>query len=1481
MRKSFATVLILACATVTYAGYYLGVPYFLNSKRIETYVEKTVFQKTGFRVDFVNPKVKVGLIPSVKLTADEFNIINKDGSKALAVLTPDVKVKLFPLIFRNIEIEKLNSDGVVANLFFDKNSQFRLGDYPLKPSKNKVFNLNKASIDIGQYLITLDDEVRDKTVKLNGEYFIVQDYRKDEFLQFKTKSKLYTGEKIANLDADVSLLLPLKKVKEDKVKLDLNIKDLDISDFTTYAFALSKGSIKELRGVVNLVTTSSVETSHKEIQGHLNLKNFAILGTDRSTSIYSNAPVDVKSDVMIIDDGVKINKLSVNSEGIDFGVSGSVSKTNAKFPILDLKAVVNHIQGKNLVGFIPGIKNLSPDFDFCMLKTYPLDGEISGIVEVKGEANYPNLFGNILIKDLYLIEPIKDAPENGVVKLSFDKHKMNIDVHVMTDKTEYVNVKGSAKLFRGKYTDLYITSTPNIDLVKARKVVMPLHDILKFELGPVPMMDISHGFGKANFHVAGSKASPHAWGSITFKEGVAAFTTINNMTVKRLNGAVNFNDSMVKFNSTSAYLYDLPVFIDGTCNLKGDLSVNVRADGQNTANLLKIINTSPILKELQDMMKPIPSAYGKTKIFINIFGHVDRGKEPVFNKDLFAKGSVEFISNVMTFFPKKIPATDISGVVHFDRNNGDFNISAKLMHSLIRSSGLIKDKTVIANASSNKFIAGDAQRIARLFFGNSIPQIGGLDTVSTSFEGHYKGALNLDEFDYSNLTTKGRIYSNKGVKSPIIVNNSEFELKNSHLKISPIKGTLLSNPFNLELDAKNIMTSRQLVNGKFSMKNFDLANLNGIEIPNIPQLKDFDKFGGKIDVASKITNNDVRFFAQLGGASVLYKPKNLPLKILNGNILFSSNDLNINKINAYAGKMPVFLNGKIENVLKNPNLNLYVNAKPSQEFFDQFFNAKSVYPIKLKGDVMLSSKLSGTHEKLAAKTELKLDEASSLYYMGATVGDLVNPVKFTIDSVLMPNKIRLNNFIYEKTIASQNGKFFPTPQLTASGEIEKLKGNDIAFHNFKVKTLNPTDAKIFNIIFKKPLMKQGVFTSDIVLNGKTSAPYAIGTFDMTSIDVPFWDSTVKDVSLNFKPDVINIKVKSSVFDNNIVMKSVMKNKLVSPYTFNDLDVHFDTLDVNKISDAIQDYDTTLYKQNLTEKSKPVSSQVPRIIVKKGKITADKIRIKELNATDFSSDFVIGNDMVEDVKNYRFKLADGVVEGKSSVNLLNNSFKIDANIKNSNAQRIAEDLFGLKGQVYGIINGDMSFSCVGKTQTDCIKTLDGRGEFTVSNGRMPKLGSLEYLLKAGNLVSGGVTGISINGIIDLITPLKTGEFESIAGNYSVEDGVVKNLEIFSKGKDLKLYLTGDYDIESYVADMEVYGSLSNNITSVFGKLKNVSLNTLLNTIPFLSSGEISPEMQSKIDKIPSDKNSSVSRMFAVKIDGDINGINYVKSFKWVK
>ena len=78
-------------------------------------------------------------------------------------------------------------------------------------------------------------------------------------------------------------------------------------------------------------------------------------------------------------------------------------------------------------------------------------------------------------------------------------------------------------------------------------------------------------------------------------------------------------------------------------------------------------------------------------------------------------------------------------------------------------------------------------------------------------------------------------------------------------------------------------------------------------------------------------------------------------------------------------------------------------------------------------------------------------------------------------------------------------------------------------------------------------------------------------------------------------------------------------------------------------------------------------------------------------------------------------------------------------------------------------------------------------FDVKDGKMPKLGSLEYLLKAGNLVKGGFTGVSLNNVIDVLVPLKTGNFYEIYGKMTVKNGETNDVEISSRGNDLSLFI----------------------------------------------------------------------------------------------
>ena len=81
-------------------------------------------------------------------------------------------------------------------------------------------------------------------------------------------------------------------------------------------------------------------------------------------------------------------------------------------------------------------------------------------------------------------------------------------------------------------------------------------------------------------------------------------------------------------------------------------------------------------------------------------------------------------------------------------------------------------------------------------------------------------------------------------------------------------------------------------------------------------------------------------------------------------------------------------------------------------------------------------------------------------------------------------------------------------------------------------------------------------------------------------------------------------------------------------------------------------------------------------------------------------------------------------------------------------------------------------------------------------------------------------------------------------------------------------------------MEVLGLLSKKISTLFGPIGNVSLNTLFNVVPGINL-EKDSKILDNINKIPGIEFSSKAfRKFIAEINGNITGENYVTSFKWI-
>ena len=119
-----------------------------------------------------------------------------------------------------------------------------------------------------------------------------------------------------------------------------------------------------------------------------------------------------------------------------------------------------------------------------------------------------------------------------------------------------------------------------------------------------------------------------------------------------------------------------------------------------------------------------------------------------------------------------------------------------------------------------------------------------------------------------------------------------------------------------------------------------------------------------------------------------------------------------------------------------------------------------------------------------------------------------------------------------------------------------------------------------------------------------------------------------------------------------------------------------------------------------------------------------------------------------------------------------------------------------------------------------------------------------------------------------------------GSKGIGYGIAEKFEITTRGKDLSLFISGTYNFATAVADMEVFGLLSKKISTMFGPIGNLSLNTLFNAIPGIDLSKDTVILE-KINKIPGiELSSKAYRRFIAEIKGNINGEEYVTSFKWI-
>lgn len=1322
MKTRLKSLLIILILVLLYATYYWGIPAIVDIQNKLPLIQKIAEKEFGTKIKLENPELKMGLTPSVWLNASYFSIIDPKSSP-LTVVNPKLKIQLLPLLFGKIHLAYFSCDKVNVDLKIDKDFRLYIGNNLIIRNSNPKISIEDSQMYIESYRINLKDEFQNKNVALKGDYFDLEKYNSKKYIKFSTNSQLKIDNNNSIINADVDIKLPIKKgFDTNEILFDGTITNLNLADVSLYIKKMSKDEITQIGGLLNTeASTKILNKKTKRITTQTAIENLS-LSTKAAPSIYFKNKLNITTIVDVSKSVLKINAFKFLSGKMDVNIIGKVNKVSSQNPILDLSIIANKSRAEDFISLMPAINFKNAALDLIALKKYGFYSDLKGKLFIKGKSNKPNITGEFLSTNAYIIKPLPSSIPKATVKLKFLGKKLFIDVLVPVGTNEQATVKGTIDLYDNRAVALEVLSTPNIDLETTESILNPVHEIFYFDLGPLPIMKLQ-GLGDINLKINGPNTDLHLVGVFNFRNTTASFNDID-MFLKNSEGSLYFEDKDTHLVTKKAFLDDKPIKIDGKCSLLGVLNYDVTSNGQDLEKLLTILKTSPILADVQKLIPPIKNANGKINMTLKLEGKVKNINDFIIGKTVNVLGNIKLLGNNISISDLDIPIKNLFGNIKFKNSDVDFDL-----YSLV---------------------------------------------------------------DKSKLYIKGKIKNNK--------------------------------------------------------------------------------------LSSKIKLDDIAFAYS-----------NIPVKIFSGNIEINNDKLMLYKVNATLDSMPFFLDGTISDIFKNPNANIYVNSKPTQKFIEKYINKNTTYPLKIKGDIIYSSRIHGTRDSFNTKTEINLQKDSNIYYMGSTLGDANDPIRVFLDANVSRNpqksqtSINVNNFQYDKLISSQNDKEFVSQQLNAKGEIN-INKNDINFHNFRVKTQNPTDAKIFNLLFKKPLIKQGLFISNVTLNNSITSPKMLGSLNFTGVNIPLVDTTIKDISLDFGDKNIDIQSKGEIFSNKITFLSNMENRLTPPYVLNNADIYLGNLDINQIVKSINKLEIDSDMHKLAEqKTDTASPNITNLIIKRGKLKADSVLVKNLSAKNLAAEFSLNEKLVFSLDNFKFDIAQGSMNGNFKYNLLNSKSSLEFHVNDVNANSMAEALFDLPDQIFGSLTGEANLTCNGKSHKTCMDTISGDGGFRVVDGRMPKLGSLEYLLKAANLVKGGVTGITINSIIDLVTPLKTGQFENINGSFSIKSGIADSIQIFSRGKDLSLFLTGTYNFSTLIADMEVFGRVSKKISNVLGNVGNASLNTLFNTIPGLNLEEANKkEFIKNLNKIPGfELNDKTYRIFSAEIYGDIKGENYVKSFKWVE
>lgn len=1433
---------------------------------------------------------------SIKIKADNINI---SQNNLTVIDAQNLSAKIYPLslLIKSVCIDSITANKLTLNIVRDKSGQINILKYFPNTQNTKTPKIQKLTTNIQNYNIAYFDEILNEKFAIKGKTLNLDNFTQNKKIALKTTGSIFAGKQlrsIGDFEIDIASKFPLKKNLKSN-NLNLSLKNLYLEPLSPFTQYIPNSKIKGLDGKINaeiITSTNKSSSKSKKLQGEIITENLYLIEDLPENSSYLKEKANINFSVFFNNESINLETFQLSTQNHKIKLDGHINNINTSTPKLNLHlALYNNIKSM-IYNAVPSEIRVENNI-ISKLKKYKPKATLNGNLWIKGDIHTPDLEGEFTTDNMFIDQPIaKNA--KAKLRLIFNKKKLQILASVVPNNNSSVLVDGNLNIYGEKNSVFKIQSTPNVDLKTTKAILIPIQDTFTLNFGILNQIIVNKGRGEATLTISGTRKNASVNGYLNFNSGEAQLNGID-ATLKNLSGKVNFNGKNLNFKTHGSYIDNDLINISGTANLFGDFDINLGSDAIKTQTLINILKNSTLLEKTVEnisQIKLIKNIIGTSKINLKIKGSATKNTGTINIDDAEYIGSIQIKNNICSIIGLRHTLKIISADSSFDKNNISAKANINIINSPLEVLANINDGNVILKATSSKFLLHDIFSLADIKgqYKKHLHHTTAQNKTYVNFNAGYNS--NSKEIDLKKLRLTANLYfdeSTKNLNAPKLYSTQGFiKLEDGNIVINKLHLNLFDSTISLDGNINNVFSKTPEYKTDLNIKNFDISRLNDLQqykfwtndIKKI--ISAYENYKGNISGKLSIKNNRIDGKLFVRNIGLTHKKMQLPIFISSADMIFEGSTLSMKSITGAIDEVPVFANLQINNIFGKPYIKGYTTSNIYPSFVNKYVNANLGYPIKLKGEISLKSNFEGNTDSIKSNTNFILPIGADISYMGASLDDEEYEREIHLDMIQTKNKININDAYFSKYITSQSGNKTKYPYVRMNGMITTTP-NNLFFNNFNITTLSKTSSRFFNILFKKSILKYGDFECDLNINGPHNFPKILGFIKFKNLDMPIYETIVKDIFVDFKPNIINLKTNGTVFETNISAIANIENKIAQPYHIKNIDITADYLDIGKVFDSIS-------KVSMNSPHKIQASNTPSnviyphtaILIDKGSVSAKKILVKNFPATELKVNFNQNADNILKLNNFDFIIANGSVSSNGLYNFNTNTFQGDCIVKSIDANQFAQIFLNLKNHIYGNLDGTVNFTTQGTTKEERLKNLNGTVFFDIKDGRMPKLGSLEYLLRAANVVKSGITGFTINNIIDLLIPIKTGDFSLIRGSLSITDGLAENIKIYSKGKNLSLYLSGMVELATQNSKMQIYGRLSKKITSLLGPIGNTSLNTLFNLIPGIKILEQENLLIKEINKIPGlEFTNDDYRFFHVTIDGDINGENFVQTFKWLE